>query len=55
MRYLAMMPMLLLQISNPVWNDKRGSNILDGGAPYYDTYRTKDGKYMSVYRLRGVI
>ena len=23
--------------------------MLDGGAPYYDTYRTKDGRYMAVY------
>ena len=24
--------------------------MLDGGAPYYDTYETKDGKFMAVYR-----
>lgn len=27
---------------------ERGNNILDGGAYFYDTYETKDGKYMSV-------
>jgi alpha-methylacyl-CoA racemase len=26
----------------------RGGNILDGGAPYYDTYETSDGRYMAV-------
>lgn len=26
----------------------RGTNWLDGGAPYYNTYRTKDGKYVAV-------
>ncbi|HEX6353577.1 CaiB/BaiF CoA-transferase family protein [Actinophytocola sp.] len=26
----------------------RGSNMLDGGAPFYDTYETSDGKYMAV-------
>lgn len=26
----------------------RGQNILDGGAPFYTTYATKDGKYMAV-------
>jgi alpha-methylacyl-CoA racemase len=30
------------------WNDARGTNIIDSGAPYYDVYRTKDGKYVSV-------
>jgi len=31
-----------------MWRDERGTNMLDGGAPFYDTYRTKDGHYMSV-------
>lgn len=33
-----------------IWNKpfKRGSNMLDGGAPFYDTYETKDGKFMAV-------
>ena len=26
----------------------RGSNRLNGGAPYYNVYRTKDGKYFSI-------
>ncbi len=26
----------------------RGSNMLDGGAPFYDTYETADGKYVAV-------
>lgn len=30
------------------WNDERGTNGLDGGAPYYTTYETADGEYMSV-------
>jgi alpha-methylacyl-CoA racemase len=33
------------------WQDKRGSNMLDGGAPYYDTYATSDGEYMAVGAL----
>jgi alpha-methylacyl-CoA racemase len=28
--------------------DARGSNLLDGGAPYYDAYRCADGDYMAV-------
>lgn len=30
------------------WDDERGTNILDTGAPYYDVYRTADGRWMSV-------
>jgi alpha-methylacyl-CoA racemase len=30
------------------WTDQRGANYLDGGAPFYSTYETKDGKYVSV-------
>lgn len=31
-----------------IWSTDRGVNILDGGAPFYDVYRTGDGKYVSV-------
>ena len=30
------------------WSDTRGSNILDGGAPWYGVYETSDGKYVAV-------
>jgi crotonobetainyl-CoA:carnitine CoA-transferase CaiB-like acyl-CoA transferase/acyl-CoA synthetase (AMP-forming)/AMP-acid ligase II len=30
------------------WRDKRGVNVLDSGAPYYDVYETADGKWMAV-------
>ena len=30
------------------WNQKRGDNLLDGGAPFYDTYETADGKHVSI-------
>jgi alpha-methylacyl-CoA racemase len=33
------------------WSDERGTNLLDGGAPFYDTYETADGGYMSVGAL----
>lgn len=35
----------------PIWGNERGKNILDGGAHFYETYKTKDGKYMSVGAL----
>lgn len=30
------------------WNDQRGSNMLDGGAHFYDTYACADGKFISI-------
>ncbi|WP_217619214.1 CaiB/BaiF CoA-transferase family protein, partial [Achromobacter sp. GbtcB20] len=30
------------------WRDEREANMLDGGAPFYDTYACRDGKYLSV-------
>lgn len=30
------------------WTSERGSNFLDGGAHYYDTYACADGKYVSI-------
>jgi alpha-methylacyl-CoA racemase len=31
-----------------MWSDVRGTNMLDGGAPYYDTYECADGRYVAV-------
>ena len=31
-----------------LWSDERGTNLLDTGAPFYDTYETKDGKWVAV-------
>jgi crotonobetainyl-CoA:carnitine CoA-transferase CaiB-like acyl-CoA transferase len=33
------------------WQDERGTNLLDGGAPFYDTYETADGRYVAVGAL----
>jgi alpha-methylacyl-CoA racemase len=33
------------------WTDRPGSNLLDGGAPFYGTYRTRDGGWMAVGAL----
>lgn len=30
------------------WEDKRGANLLDGGAHFYEVYETADGGYMAV-------
>jgi alpha-methylacyl-CoA racemase len=31
-----------------MWGGDRGANLLDGGAPFYDTYRAADGRYVAV-------
>ncbi len=31
-----------------VWDDTRGSNLLDGGAPFYGVYEAADGKHLAV-------
>jgi alpha-methylacyl-CoA racemase len=31
-----------------MWSDERGTNLLDSGYPFYDSYLTKDGKYVAV-------
>lgn len=30
------------------WNEERGTNMLDTGAHFYDTFETADGKYVSI-------
>lgn len=30
------------------WNQERGTNLLDTGAPFYETYECRGGKYISV-------
>ena len=34
-----------------MWNDGRGSNLIDGGAPFYDTYVCEDGRWVAVGAL----
>src|SRR3982751_1927322 len=30
------------------WSEDRGANVLDTGAPWYDTYRTRDGRWVAL-------
>ncbi|HMA88710.1 MAG TPA: CaiB/BaiF CoA-transferase family protein [Burkholderiales bacterium] len=30
------------------WSEARGENTLDSGAPWYDVYETKDGRYVAI-------
>jgi alpha-methylacyl-CoA racemase len=47
--YLTTFPRMLTKAA--MWSRPRGDNTLDSGCPYYDTYETKDGKYMAVGAL----
>ncbi|KAI9358074.1 CoA-transferase family III domain-containing protein [Pilaira anomala] len=45
--YLTTFP-YLMQHFGLIWEGERGTNMLDGGAHFYEVYETKDGKYMAV-------
>lgn len=47
----ALMAMFYGMYANGFWTDKAGTNLLDGGAHFYDTYETSDGKWVSVGAL----
>ncbi|KAL6300901.1 CoA-transferase family III [Sparassis latifolia] len=49
-RYISTFPILhsLYPTSARVFTGPRGTNMLDGGAPFYDTYTCADGLWMSV-------
>ncbi len=44
----SLMAMFFSMASGGAYTDKRGTNLLDGGAHFYDTYETSDGKYISL-------
>src|SRR3546814_11040273 len=31
-----------------MWSDQRGTNMLDSGAPWYDTYECRDGGHVAI-------
>lgn len=35
-------------LSEGLWRDERGTNMLDSGAHYYETYETSDAKWISI-------
>jgi len=43
--------MIYGMLGSGFWADRRGSNLLDTGAPFYDVYETSDGKWMAVGAL----
>jgi alpha-methylacyl-CoA racemase len=47
----SMMAMMYGLRAAGIWSDERDANLLDGGAPFYDVYETKDGKYVAIGSL----
>ena len=43
-----LMSMTWAMWSRGQWRDERASNLLDGGAPFYDTYACADGRWVAV-------
>jgi alpha-methylacyl-CoA racemase len=47
----SLLGMFWAQLAGGGLSPKRGSNLLDGGAPFYDTYECADGEYVAVGAL----
>jgi alpha-methylacyl-CoA racemase len=47
----SLMTMLLAMRQMGAWPGGRGENLLDGGAPFYDCYETRDGRHITVAAL----
>ena len=43
-----LMTMIYSMQSSGMWKTTMGSNLLDGGSHFYDTYECKDGKFISI-------
>jgi len=43
-----LMTMIYSLQAQGIWSDRRGSNMLDGGAHYYDSYETSDGSHIAL-------
>ncbi|MET8430691.1 CaiB/BaiF CoA-transferase family protein [Nocardia sp. NPDC004860] len=44
----ALMSMFWTLTENNLWNAERGTNVIDGAAPFYDTYECADARYIAV-------
>lgn len=47
----ALMGPIIDLMGSGMWTERRASNLLDGGAPFYRTYETSDGRFMAVGAL----
>lgn len=42
---------IFTMVNSGQWTAERGTNLLDGGTPFYDTYACADGRYVAVAAL----
>jgi len=49
----SLMAMFYGRMAAGQWRDQRGVNVLDTGAPWYDTYETADGKHVAIGSIEG--
>jgi len=47
----SLMSMFYGMFAAGLWQDVRGVNLLDSGAPFYDTYETRDGRWIALGSL----
>jgi alpha-methylacyl-CoA racemase len=47
----SLMTMVYALHGRGLWRDERRANLVDGGAPFYDTYRCADGRFVAVGAL----
>jgi alpha-methylacyl-CoA racemase len=47
----SLMTMVYALHGRGLWRDERQANLVDGGAPFYDTYRCADGRFVAVGAL----
>jgi alpha-methylacyl-CoA racemase len=47
----SLLTMIYGMLGAGLWQDQRASNLLDTGAPFYDTYACKDGRHVAVGAL----
>jgi alpha-methylacyl-CoA racemase len=47
----SLMSMVYALYGRGQWRDQRRANLVDGGAPFYDTYRCADGRFVAVGAL----
>ena len=47
----ALLAPLIGMVAGKRWIPERGSNLFDTGAPFYDVYRTKDGRWLALGAL----
>ena len=48
---IALLAPFYAQMAQGVWQDRRGANLLDGGAPFYGVFECADGRFVSIGSL----